>query len=137
MSILLTHFHPLTSCIFIFHTKTVVPVITQYIIKYTTLLYLTSPEFWKGKTEYFLDPLQSIFWKVWTFLLSFVLVERVVESLYMIGAMIPSGIWEALPFTILTLGQTSILLPWVLYHIENIFRRAAQSSAAKAIDEKR
>ncbi len=113
--------------------REVVPIITQYILKSITLLYFSSSLLWKDRSEY-LDPLQHHFRQVCSLLASFTLVERVVESLYSIGQMIPSGIWKTLPFTILTLGQTSILLPWVLHHVENVFRRAAQSNAAQKID---
>ena len=116
--------------LFFIDTVTVVPFFTQYIIKYITLLYFTSIEFWKDKSEY-LDLLHHLFWKVWSLLLSFAFVERVVQSVSTISNMIPSGIWKALPFTILTLGQTSVLLPWALFHVENIFRRAAHRNAAK------
>ena len=122
-----------------FTHPTVVPIFSQYIIKFITFVYLTSPDFWKDMSAHIMDPVKHVFWLVWPLLTSFTppwLVVRVVGILTTVGKMIPSGMWQTIPFTILTIGQTSILLPWALNHVEQFFRWAANNNAAKEKYEK-
>ena len=104
------------------------PVISQYIIKF----YWLAHESWKDIDDE-LDPIQRQLWKIWGFFL--IITPRWIDR---IGALawsgvnkVPSGVWKSIPFTFLTLAQTSVALPYVLNHVEDFFRRVAHSDVGK------
>jgi len=119
-------------------TLMIVPVITQYIVTYTTSLYWVLHEFWKDIDDE-LDPIERLLLKLWTAFL--VVTPHWMDE---IGAFvwwgvdkIPKGVWKSMPFTFLTLAQTSVALPYVLNHVEDFFRQAAHSDVGKPHDKQR
>jgi len=106
----------------------IVPLVTQYIIKYSTLLYWISHEFWKDIDDN-LDPIQRLLWKIWAIFLYFTprAIDNMGSLVVMAFGKVPKGVLKSMPYTILTLGQTSIALPYALNRVEDFFRRAALS----------
>jgi len=113
----------------------IVPVITQYIIKYTSLLLWIVHEFWKDIDDD-LDPLQRLLWKLWDIFLYFTpqFLDSTGAFICMAFSKIPKGVWRSMPYTILTIGQVSVVLPWALGHVENFFWWAAHSDVKKKSD---
>ena len=113
----------------------IVPVITQYIIKYTSLLLWIVHEFWKDIDDD-LDPLQRLLWKLWDIFLYFTpqFLDSTGVFICVAFSKIPKGVWRSMPYTILTIGQVSVVLPWALGHVENFFRWAAHSNVKKKSD---
>ena len=101
------------------------PVISQYIIKYTTLFLWIAHEFWKDIDDD-LDPLQRLLWKLWDLFLFFTphFLDSTGEIIYVTLSKVP---WKSMPLTLLTVAQTSIALPYALNRVEDFFRWAAQS----------
>jgi len=118
-----------------FLTLMIVPVITQYIIKYTSLLLWIVHEFWKDIDDD-LDPLQRLLWKLWDIFLYFTpqFLDSTGAFICMAFSKIPKGVWRSMPYTILTIGQVSVVLPWALGHVENFFWWAAHSDVKKKSD---
>lgn len=108
----------------------VVPLVTRNVIKHITLLYTIAHEFWKDIDDD-LDPLQRLLWKLWRVFLDVTpqWMDAVVEAAWDAFCKIPSGVWKTMPYTILTIAQTSVLLPLALNKVENFFRWAAHSDA--------
>jgi len=129
-------------------TLMIVPIISQYIIKYTTQIYTIAHEFWKDIDDE-LDPLQRFLWKVWDYLIAhvtptlrkvwdYVIAHVTPASMHTMGGMVwvgfskvPKGIWKSLPYTMLTLVQTSIALPWALNNVEHFFRKVAHGHVGR------
>mmetsp|Transcript_35285 Transcript_35285/g.85094 ORF Transcript_35285/g.85094 Transcript_35285/m.85094 type:complete len:506 (+) Transcript_35285:116-1633(+) len=110
-------------------TLMIVPVISQYIINYAKLVYWIAHEFWKDIDDD-LDPLQRLLWKLWSlflYLVPFRLEEITTGVRAALFDKVPSGVWKSAPFTILTLAQTSVALPYALNRVEDFFWRAAVS----------
>lgn len=107
-------------------TLLIVPVVTQYIIKYTLLLCWIAHEFWKDIDDD-LDPIQRLLWKVWDLFLYITprQLDRSGELICILFAKIPGGVWKTMPYTIITVAQTSVVLPLALNRVENFFRRVA------------
>ena len=113
-------------------SATVVPIISQYIIKYTTLLYWIAHEFWKDIDDD-LDPIQRLLWKVWAKFLYMTpeWIDRIGALVWMAFCKVPKGVWKSMPFTFLTVAQTSVALPYALNRVEDFFRRVARSDVGK------
>jgi len=108
-------------------TLMIVPIISQYIIKYTTLLYFIAHEFWKDIDDE-LDPLQRFLWNLWGAFTLHVMpswLDRVLACIATAFQKVPKGIWKSMPYTFLTLAQTSVALPYALNKVEEFFRRVA------------
>lgn len=58
-------------------------------------------------------------------------------SIYVAFGRVPKGVWKSMPFTMLTLAQTSIALPYALNRVEDFFRRVAHSDVGKKDEESR
>ena len=118
------------------HTNIVVPVISQYIIKYTTLFFWIAHEFWKDIDDD-LDPLQRLLWKSWDLFLYFTpqFLDSTGEFICVTFSKVPKGVWKSMPFTMLTVAQTSIALPYALNRVEDFFRWAAHSDVSTNNDE--
>mmetsp|Transcript_13738 Transcript_13738/g.29905 ORF Transcript_13738/g.29905 Transcript_13738/m.29905 type:complete len:152 (+) Transcript_13738:81-536(+) len=113
-------------------TLMIVPIITQYIIKYTSLLYWISHEFWKDIDDD-LDPLQRLLWKLWALFLYLTpqAMDNVGALVWIAFSKVPKGFLKSMPFTMLTLAQTSIALPYALNRVEDFFMRAAHGNAER------
>jgi len=109
-------------------TLMIVPVISQYIIRYSILFYTIAHEFWKDIDDE-LDPIQRLLWKLWALFLRITptQLDRIVAFAWHALCKVPNSIWKSMPFTMLTVAQTSIALPYALTHVEGFFRRAAHS----------
>lgn len=106
-------------------TLMIVPVTTKYILNYATLFLFAVHNFWKDIDDD-LDPLQRLLWKVWEIFLFY--TPEKLDQAGLIAWMIISKIpWKSMPPIILTVGQVSVALPYVLNHVEDFFRRAAHS----------
>lgn len=101
----------------------IIPVTTKHIIHYTTQFFLGVHEFWKDIDDD-LDPLERMVSKVWEILLHYSpdALEKVGVMAWLIFSKIP---WRSMPPIILTVAQTSVVLPFILNHVEDFFRRAA------------
>ena len=122
----------------VIYSATVVPVISQYIIKYTTLLHWIVHEFGKDVDDE-LDPIQQLLWKTWALFLCITphWMDRVGALVWLGASTVPKGMWESMPFTILILAQTSVALPFALNWMEDFFRRVAHSDVGKRHKNKR
>lgn len=114
-------------------TLMIVPAITQYIINYTNTFYWISHEFWKDVDDD-LDPLQRLLWKLWALFLYLTpqALDNVGALVLVAFSKVPKGVLKSMPFTILTLAQTSIALPYALNRVEGFFRRVAQSDVGRS-----
>mmetsp|Transcript_39190 Transcript_39190/g.71784 ORF Transcript_39190/g.71784 Transcript_39190/m.71784 type:complete len:475 (-) Transcript_39190:117-1541(-) len=113
-------------------TLMIVPVISQYIIKFTILLYWIAHEFWKDIDDD-LDPIQRLLWKIWAKFLYMTpaWIDRIGALVWMAFCKVPKGVWKSMPFTFLTVAQTSVALPYALNRVEDFFRRVAHSDVGK------
>ena len=115
-------------------TLMIVPVTTKYILNYATLFLFAVHNFWKDIDDD-LDPLQRLLWKVWDIFLYY--SPEKLDQVGLIAWMIISKIpWKSMPPIILTVGQVSVALPYVLNHVEDFFRRAAHSIVSGDDDKK-
>lgn len=111
-------------------------MISQYIIKYTTIFVWAAHEFWRDIDDD-LDPLQRLLWKLWELFLYLTpqFLDSTGEFIYVTFNKIPKSIWKSMPFTILTVAQTSIVLPYALNRVEGFFRWAAHSDVKKKTND--
>ena len=110
----------------------VVPVISQCIIKYTTVLYWIAHEYWKDIDDD-LDPIQLLLSKIWAKFLYMTpeWIDRIGALEWMALCKVPKAVWKSMPFTFLTLALTSVVLPCALNRVEGFFRRVARSDVGK------
>ena len=59
-------------------------------------------------------------------------MDRVGGAIWAAFGKVPKGVCKSMPFTMLTLAQTSIALPYALNRVEDFFRRAAHGSDVAA-----
>jgi len=106
----------------------IVPVISQCIIKYTTVLYWIAHEYWKDIDDD-LDPIQLLLSKIWAKFLYMTpeWIDRIGALEWMALCKVPKAVWKSMPFTFLTLALTSVVLPCALNRVEGFFRRVARS----------
>lgn len=90
------------------------------------MMYWAVMEVWKDIDEE-LDPLHRLLLKLWALFLWYTpwWMDRMGESAWSVLCKVPVGVWKSMPYTILTLAQTSIALPYVLRHVEDFFRKTA------------
>mmetsp|Transcript_8015 Transcript_8015/g.14876 ORF Transcript_8015/g.14876 Transcript_8015/m.14876 type:complete len:534 (-) Transcript_8015:337-1938(-) len=107
-------------------TLMIVPLVSQYVIHYSKIIYSISHDFWKNIDDD-IDPLQRLFYKLWSYFLHLTpeWMDDIGRSLWNAADKIPKGIWKSMPMTILTVGQTSVLLPFALSRVEEFFRGLA------------
>mmetsp|Transcript_17075 Transcript_17075/g.30859 ORF Transcript_17075/g.30859 Transcript_17075/m.30859 type:complete len:92 (-) Transcript_17075:353-628(-) len=84
-----------------------------------------------------LDPLQRFLWNIWDYFILHI-VPVTPTSMNNMGGMVwvgfskvPKGVWKSLPYTMLTLVQTSIALPWALNYVEHFFRGLAHGHVGR------
>lgn len=99
-------------------TLMIVPFISQY----TVLLCGIVHEFWKDIDDD-LDPLQRMLWRLWAAFLSLTpgWIDGMGKLVSMAFGKIPEGVWKGMPTTILTLAQTSVVVPYALNRVEDFF----------------
>ncbi|KAL3779509.1 hypothetical protein HJC23_011145 [Cyclotella cryptica] len=114
-------------------TLIIVPILSQYIIKYTNLAFWIAHEFWKDIDDE-LDPIQRLLYKLWLCFLTITpnWLDSVGRSFARLLCMVPWETWESLPKMILTSLLVFVAVPYALNHVEDFFRRAAHESDAGA-----
>lgn len=127
-----------TSPLTVARSATVVPVISQYLLQYLAALHRLAHDFWKDIDDE-LDPLERLLERCWASFL--VLTPEWADAA---GALVraclgrvPRKAWTGALFTLLTLAQTSVALPFVLRRVEDFFRRAAHSDAGRQHAQRR
>jgi hypothetical protein len=107
-------------------TTTVVPILAQYIIKYTNLAMWISHEFWKDLDDE-LDPIQRLLYKLWLYLLTLTpeWIDSIGRGLLKLLNIVPWETWEGLPKMILNSVLVFVAVPYALNHVEDFFRRRA------------
>lgn len=112
-------------------TLMIVPVISKYVIDCSIIVYGMMHDFYVDVDDD-LNPIQNLLWNFW-FLFLWLTPEgmdRVGAFIYWSLCQIPKGVWRSVPFTVLTLAQTSIALPWALEHVEGFFKEVAHGRDA-------
>jgi hypothetical protein len=114
--------HPLTYCI----CTIVVPVLSQYIMEYTTLAFWIAHEFWKDIDDD-LDPVQRFLYNIWLYILTKTpdWLDDIGRTFVKLLQMVPWETWEGMPRLILNSLLVFVAVPYALNRVEDFFKKVA------------